>query len=495
MEKKRMKIIWNQVLCAGKKCGKRWFSGILAVILAVSGGVVRDPMEAHADQISQEVTSFKTGEAWKDTAGKQIQAHGGLIQKFGDTYYWYGEDKTRGGRPIDGVRAYSSKDLYNWTDEGTVLKVMENREQFEMDEYFKTLYFDYNDAEKDEVYLNLRSSNCIVERPKVLYNEKTGKYVMWFHSDGPEAGKEEDSSASRYSRAMAGVAVSDTPDGPFQYVDSFKLHWVEGYAGVQRRGDSRDMNIFQDEDGSAYIIYSSEMNAYLYIAKLTDDYMGLQTPAGKVTPEVGKSGDGETWQARILPDTSREAPAVFKSGEYYYMITSGTSGWDPNPAKYYRSKDIMAEKWEAMGDPCEGGSKTTFDSQSTYVVPIDPENGFYLYMGDRWKNGDLKNSSYVWLPLIVNDDGTIVIKNYDEWNLEETPRTIMKKSEGLEVYYTTDQGKVPALPEEITVTWLNGQKETAAIVWENLSAADFEQPFSKKKCVGNCERPKDLYGY
>ena len=62
---------------------------------------------------------------------------------------------------------------------------MENREQFEMDEYFKTLYFDYNDAEKDEVYLNLRSSNCIVERPKVLYNEKTGKYVMWFHSDGP----------------------------------------------------------------------------------------------------------------------------------------------------------------------------------------------------------------------------------------------------------------------------------------------------------------------
>lgn len=490
MEKKRMKIIWNQVLCAGKKCGKRWFSGILAVILAVSGGVVRDPMEAHADQISQEVTSFKTGEAWKDTAGKQIQAHGGLIQKFGDTYYWYGEDKTRGGRPIDGVRAYSSKDLYNWTDEGTVLKVMENREQFEMDEYFKTLYFDYNDAEKDEVYLNLRSSNCIVERPKVLYNEKTGKYVMWFHSDGPEAGKEEDSSASRYSRAMAGVAVSDTPDGPFQYVDSFKLHWVEGYAGVQRRGDSRDMNIFQDEDGSAYIIYSSEMNAYLYIAKLTDDYMGLQTPAGKVTPEVGKSGDGETWQARILPDTSREAPAVFKSGEYYYMITSGTSGWDPNPAKYYRSKDIMAEKWEAMGDPCEGGSKTTFDSQSTYVVPIDPENGFYLYMGDRWKNGDLKNSSYVWLPLIVNDDGTIVIKNYDEWNLEETPRTIMKKSEGLEVYYTTDQGKVPALPEEITVTWLNGQKETAAIVWENLSAADFEQPFSKKNVSGTVKGQK-----
>lgn len=490
MEKKRMNTIWKPASGVGKNCGKRWLSGILALILAVSGGVVGNPTEAHADQTSQEATSFKTGEAWKDTEGKQIQAHGGLIQKFGDTYYWYGEDKSRGGRPIDGVRAYSSKDLYNWTDEGTALKVMENREQFETDEYFKTLYSGYGDAEKDKVYLNLRASNCIVERPKVLYNEKTGKYVMWFHSDGPEAGKEEDSNASRYSRAMAGVAVSDTPEGPFRYVDSFKLHWVEGYAGVQRRGDSRDMNIFQDEDGSAYIIYSSEMNAYLYIAKLTDDYMGLQTPAGKVTPEEGKSGDGETWQARILPDTSREAPAVFKSGEYYYMITSGTSGWDPNPAKYYRSKDLMAKKWESMGDPCEGGSKTTFGSQSTYVVPVDPENGFFLYMGDRWKNGDLKNSSYVWLPLIVNDDGTIVIKNYDEWNLEETPGTIMKRSEGLAAYYTTDQGKVPELPEEITVTWLNGQKEKAAVVWETLSAANFEQPFTKKNVSGTVKGQK-----
>lgn len=490
MEKKRRNTIWNPAAVVGKKCGKRWFSGILALILTVSGGVAGNPMKVHADQTSQEVSSFKTGEAWKDTEGKQIQAHGGQIQKFGDTYYWYGEDKTRGGRPIDGVRAYSSKDLYHWTDEGTVLKVMENREQFETDEYFRTLYSSCDDGAKDKVYLNLRASNCIVERPKVLYNEKTGKYVMWFHSDGPESGKEEDSSASRYSRAMAGVAVSDTPDGPFRYVDSFKLHWVDGYAGVQRRGDSRDMNLFQDEDGSAYIIYSSEMNAYLYIAKLSDDYLGLETPAGKVTPEAGKSGDGETWQARILPDTSREAPAVFRSGEYYYMITSGTSGWDPNPAKYYRSKDLMAEKWEAMGDPCEGGSKTTFGSQSTCVMPVDPENGFYLYMGDRWKNGDLKNSSYVWLPLIVNADGTVMIKNYDEWNLEETPGTIMKGTEGLAAHYTTDQGTVPELPKEITVTWLNGQKEKAAIVWESLSAADFELPFTQKKVSGTVKGQK-----
>ena len=96
------------------------------------------------------------------------------------------------------------------------------------------------------------------------------------------------------------------------------------------------------------------MNAYLYIAKLTDDYMGLQTPAEKLHQKWGKAVTERRGRPGFFPDTSREAPAVFKSGEYYYMITSGTSGWDPNPAKYYRSKDIMAEKWEAMGDPCEG---------------------------------------------------------------------------------------------------------------------------------------------
>lgn len=484
MEKRCKSTIWNPVIPVGKKAGKRWLSGMLALILTVSGGVLGTPQAVQGAQMSQEVSSFKTGEIWNDTEGEPIQAHGGQIQKFGDTYYWYGEDKTRGGRPIDGVRAYSSKDLYNWKDEGSVLKVMENREQFETDSYFQNLYADCTEEEKDEVYLNLRASNCIVERPKVLYNEKTGKYVMWFHSDGPAAGKEEDSTASRYSRAMAGVAVSDSPNGPFRYVDSFKLHWVDGYASTERRGDSRDMNVFQDEDGSAYIIYSSEMNAYLYIAKLSEDYLGLATPAGEVTPQAGKSGDGETWQARILPDTSREAPAVFKSGEYYYMITSGTSGWDPNQAKYYRSKDLMAEKWESMGDPCEGGSKTTFGSQSTYVFPIDPENGFYLYMGDRWKNGDLKNSTYVWLPLIVNGDGTITIKNYDEWSIEETPGTIIREIEGLEAYDTTDLGRLPELPEEVTITWLNGKQETAAVDWETLTAADFSEPFLKKTVTG-----------
>ena len=45
---------------------------------------------------------------------------------------------------MPGVHMYSSKDLYNWKDEGVVLRTMDNYDQFETDNYFKNLYGDLN---------------------------------------------------------------------------------------------------------------------------------------------------------------------------------------------------------------------------------------------------------------------------------------------------------------------------------------------------------------
>lgn len=56
-----------------------------------------------------------------------------------------------------GVHCYSSKDLYNWTDQGIALSVVE-------------------DALGHDI-----AKGCILERPKVIYNPVTKKYVMWFH--------------------------------------------------------------------------------------------------------------------------------------------------------------------------------------------------------------------------------------------------------------------------------------------------------------------------
>ena len=62
-------------------------------------------------------------EIWPDNRGEHIQAHGGGIIKLGDTYYWYGEDRTRGAdRTKRYVACYSSTDLAHWTYRNQVVK-------------------------------------------------------------------------------------------------------------------------------------------------------------------------------------------------------------------------------------------------------------------------------------------------------------------------------------------------------------------------------------
>ena len=73
--------------------------------------------------------SFRPGKFWYDTDGNLIQAHGGSILYAEGKYFWYGENKegvtgraTGTKCPIwhQGVRVYSSDDLYNWKNEGIV---------------------------------------------------------------------------------------------------------------------------------------------------------------------------------------------------------------------------------------------------------------------------------------------------------------------------------------------------------------------------------------
>ena len=117
-------------------------------------------------ETSQAGNVFKPGEIWPDNNGVHINAHGGGMLQQGDTYYWFGEHKTEGegGNVAQvGVHCYSSKDLYNWKDEGIALSV--------------------SDDESSPIV-----KGCILERPKVIFNKKTGKYVMWFHLEPKGAG-------------------------------------------------------------------------------------------------------------------------------------------------------------------------------------------------------------------------------------------------------------------------------------------------------------------
>ncbi|KAI0493169.1 hypothetical protein KFK09_027445 [Dendrobium nobile] len=297
---------------------------------------------------------FYPGKLWLDTDGKPIQAHGGgiLFDERTETYYWYGENKDgptyhahpRGAARVDiiGVSCYSSKDLWAWKNEGVVLP-----------------------AEQANATHDLHHSN-VLERPKVIYNDNTGNYVMWMHIDD-----------ANYTKASVGVAFSNSPLGPFKYLYSKRPH----------NCDSRDMTIFKDDDGKAYLIYSSEENSELHVSPLTDDYLD-------VTDQMRK----------ILIGQHREAPALFKHKGTYYMITSGCTGWSPNRAMAHAAEEVMG-LWETIGNPCVGGNKifqmTTFFAQSTFIVPLSGLPGVFIFMADRWNPADLRDSRYVWLPLTV----------------------------------------------------------------------------------------------
>ncbi len=322
--------------------------------------------ELHNDGLSTDSKYFSPGSQWMDVDNQPINAHGGGCLIHNDTVYWYGEikigttwepesNKSWNGSRVEakGINCYWSVDLYNWKLIGNVLKANETDSTYDI------------------------HTSKVIERPKVIYNDKTGKFVMWLHIDSQD-----------YSYARAGVAISDSPKGPFRYLESYRPNGQM----------SRDQTLFKDDDGTAYHFYSSEMNMTMYISKLTDDYL---RPSGEYK--------------RIFIDRQREAPAVFKHKGKYFAITSGCTGWDPNPAEYAMADSIMGD-WKTPGDPCVNDTKgTTFDSQSTYVLPY---KGKYIFMADRWNRLDLEASTYVWLPLEIGND-SIRIRWYEKWSLIE----------------------------------------------------------------------------
>jgi hypothetical protein len=317
---------------------------------------------------------FRPGEVWLDAGGKPIQAHGGGIMSDRGTYFWYGEDRTPGNKT--GVSCYSSTDLLNWKHEGVVFP-------------------------HDSLPADIRDSSFF-ERPKVVFNAQTRRYVMWMHLE-----------QRGYHFARAGIAISDRPTGPFSWVthmrpiaEDFNFKEDDPDQQKQSGGTYRDMNLFLDDDGRAYAFYSSENNATMYIVRLNREFTGPEIPVIQ----------GKTW-ARILAGRMREAPAPFKHRGRYYLITSGCTGWAPNEADYAVAENILGP-WESKGNPCTGAeAKTTFGSQSTCVFPLAGKPGCFIFMADRWAPRRLDDSRYVWLPLILKPDGSFTLEFRDRWDL------------------------------------------------------------------------------
>ena len=314
----------------------------------------------------QDGSVFKPGQVWKDTDGNPINAHSAGLMYDKGSYYWYGEIKSGESWLVEytgwecyrvnagGVSCYSSKDLYHWKYEGVALPPVTN------------------DSTSD-----IHTSK-VIERPKVFYNETTKKFVMWMHIDSED-----------YKYARAGVATSDKPEGPYTFLGSLRPNGQM----------SRDQTLFKDTDGKAYQICSSENNETMYINELTDDYL---KPSG-----VFK---------RIFIGLSREAPAMVKHNGKYYILSSGCTGWDPNPAAYGVSESIMGD-YTIVENPCRGkDADKTYYAQSTFILPVQGKDTF-VALFDRWNKLNLEESRYMWLPMHFEND-RMIIEWKDEWKLE-----------------------------------------------------------------------------
>ena len=235
------------------------------------------------------------------------------------------------------------------------------------------------------------ASGRTLERPKVIYNERTGKWIMWIHWENGDD----------YGQARVAVCTADKVEGPYSLVDVFRPNGC----------DSRDQTLFLDNDGTAYHVYSTNMNSNTNCERLSDDFL---TPLENYSVQ--------------LKGRRYEAAAIFKAGDTYYGVFSGCTSWTPNPGRFMWTYDLMDETWQAPADfkasdgstginfCVDNNKNTSYQSQSNYVFAIPGKDKCFVYMGDRWNSSNIQSSKHVWLPLSVRS-GYPTVRWYDEWNL------------------------------------------------------------------------------
>lgn len=302
-------------------------------------------------------SSIKPAQLWNDTNGVRINAHGGGIISYKNKYYWYGEHKLANKSEKEladgGIHCYSSDDLSNWQDEGLVLSV------------------DYKDKSSDISY------GCILERPKVVYNKKNKEFIAYFKLYLKGVG---------YKTSYVGVATSKKPNGPFTYQHKF-------LGGGSKYG-SGDFSMFKDDNGKLYHLAVRKPDKTFVIGEMDDNY-------------YYPSQDYQECKGIKL---HTEAPAIMKRNGIYHLLSSGSSGWKPNTARYYTATNLKGS-WSYKGNPCLGynpidslNEQKTFGGQSSFIMQVQDKKDTYIAMFDIWKPEQPIEGRYIWLPLTFKNN-------------------------------------------------------------------------------------------
>ena len=300
-----------------------------------------------------EKAAITSGVIWKDDQGRPVELHGlGLLapplHPLGTSgkYYFVGTSKkTQSSAWLSsGINLYSTFDLQHWHFEAQIFT-------------------------NESITTPIPTGEALqyrMERPKLLYNALTKKYVLYFHLD-----------SSHFKMGMVAVATSNTIDGDYKFVRGYQPDGLVSF----------DMTMYQDHaSGAAYLIRSVH-NSFVGISQLAADFLDT----------TGIISNGSKFEGQTMWKDS--------SGKGYYMLGSHLSGWKANAAilSHTNQSTLHGATWTVVGNP--SFSSTTFNSQSTFVLPYRHSKSgkmLYIYMADRWNNagpGSVGNASYVWLPM------------------------------------------------------------------------------------------------
>jgi hypothetical protein len=328
----------------------------LVTLLGSLAALLLPTVQAQAASVS-----FTLGAARTDTAGNSLQLHGLGIIKVGSTWYGFGEDKTgetSADTSFQDIPCYTSTDLANWTYQGVALAKQAGGDL---------------------------GPSRIVERPKVIYNASTSTYVMYMHID-----------STNYGDARVGVATSSTPCGPYSYRGSFR----------PMGNLSRDLGLFQDTDGTGYLM-SEDRNNGLRVYKLSADYLSVDS----LVTTLGSGGSGG----------SVESPAMVKIDGMYYVFGSHLTGWSLND-NIYATATSLSGPWSGFKDFAAPGTHT-YGSQTANIITVQGASGTtYIYAGDRWDTSNLGASKLIWLPLTIRGT-TVNLGQYPTWSLDASAGT------------------------------------------------------------------------
>lgn len=302
-------------------------------------------------------------------------------------------------------RLYTTEDMVNWTDHGAVLS-----------------YKEFSWAK-----MNAWAPQCI---------ERKGKFYMYVPI------------TTREGKGAIGVAVADSPYGPF--IDPL------GKPLISNSSADIDPTVFIDDDGQAYLTWG---NPGCYFVKLNEDMISLDGEVKQVPNTI------EAFGKRIVDDPKRpttyeEGPWLYKRKDLYYLLFAG--GPISEHIGYSTSKSPTGPwKYKGIVMPTQGGSFTNHPA----IIDFKGKSYFFYHNGALPGGGGFNRSVCV-EEVKFNKEGSIIQ---------------MKMTEGIKTALETLNPFVKTEAE--TIAWSEGVKSMKNDVVGNFITAKYNNAYTYVKEV------------